>query len=158
MSSKHLSFVTDTATMCIFDLVCLRHRLQDDPDWWAIPAHEVGEVNDANVGFLNLGEDGRYNVTILEERPIGACAFLNLKGPTGRFFIGCGEEVTGGGLEPEGIRGGGFIELPAANYRLSARRDGHLVLLHFEQLPSSCRDVRNSFLEPVRLDSLYKTP
>jgi hypothetical protein len=28
-------FVTDTATMCIFDIACLKHRFDDDIDWWS---------------------------------------------------------------------------------------------------------------------------
>ena len=30
---REFSFATDTATMCIFDVECLKHRLADDADW-----------------------------------------------------------------------------------------------------------------------------
>ncbi|WP_373275999.1 DUF6386 family protein, partial [Serratia marcescens] len=56
--NKTFSFTTDTATLSIFDLVSLNHRVSDDADWWSIPEDELEEVNKGNVLFLNLGEDG----------------------------------------------------------------------------------------------------
>ena len=52
------NFVTDTSTMCVFDIASLKHRLEDDADWWSIPDAELKEVNQGNVAFLNLGIDG----------------------------------------------------------------------------------------------------
>jgi hypothetical protein len=149
--ANRFSFVTDTATMCVFDLTCLKHRLGDDADWWSIPREEMAEVNDGNVAFLGLGEDGRYEVTVVDEPLSGDFTAVNLKCPSGRFFIGCGEEVSSDGLEPEGIRGGGFLVLPTGNYRMSAKHTREGILVHFQRLGEHGGDLRNAFHRPVRL-------
>ncbi|HBB6707893.1 TPA: hypothetical protein F6U86_005168, partial [Serratia marcescens] len=64
--NKTFSFTTDTATLSIFDLVSLNHRVSDDADWWSIPEDELEEVNKGNVLFLNLGEDGQYTVRVVD--------------------------------------------------------------------------------------------
>jgi hypothetical protein len=107
--------------MCVFDLKAIKHRLHDDADWWSIPAEELEEVNAGNVAFLNLGTDGVFTVDVVEEQCPGGVTSL-LRCPSGRVFIGAGEEVTSDGLEPEGIRGGGFLEIAPGNYELSAVR------------------------------------
>ena len=63
-----VEFVTDTATMCIFDPASLKHRLDDDCDWWSIADSELEEVNRGNVAFLNLGSDGVYSFTLEKDR------------------------------------------------------------------------------------------
>lgn len=54
--------VTDTATLCLYDLAALKHRLEDTSDWWSIPVDELAEVNAGHCLFLNLGADGVYEV------------------------------------------------------------------------------------------------
>ncbi|WP_411735261.1 DUF6386 family protein [Paenibacillus sp. M2] len=54
--------VTDTATLCLYDLAALKHRAEDTSDWWSIPVDELAEVNAGHCLFLNLGADGVYEV------------------------------------------------------------------------------------------------
>ncbi|WWM60110.1 DUF6386 family protein [Paenibacillus tundrae] len=54
MRQVPFSFITDTATMCIYDLGTLKHRLQDTVDWWSIPEDELAEVNAGHCLFINL--------------------------------------------------------------------------------------------------------
>ena len=61
---KIISIQTDTATLVIYDLMSLKHRINDDADWWSLPEDEVEEINKGNVLFLNLGDDGNYKVDI----------------------------------------------------------------------------------------------
>ncbi|WP_430444408.1 DUF6386 family protein [Sphingorhabdus contaminans] len=58
---------TDTATICIFDKTCLAHRKDDVGDCWSAPRNELEEVASGNALFLNLGQDGTYNVNIFSE-------------------------------------------------------------------------------------------
>nr|WP_238935486.1 DUF6386 family protein [Enterobacter hormaechei] len=99
-----IHFQTNTATVVIYDLVSLKHRVNDDADWWSLPEDEVVEINKGNVLFLNVGDDGTYKVYIKNdvEEYIGAL-FLNV--PSGKVFIGAGEDVTGGDLEPDDSEG-----------------------------------------------------
>jgi hypothetical protein len=78
---------TNTATIVIYDLMSLKHRLNDDVDWWSLPEDEVEEINKGNVLFLNLGDDGTYKVHIKRDvdESTGSL-FLNV--PSGKVFIG----------------------------------------------------------------------
>ena len=59
---------------------------------------------------------------------------MSLNCPSGRVFVGAGEEVTGEGLEPEAIRGGAFIKLSPGWYSLRANSLGYTIALSFEAL------------------------
>lgn len=146
MSDKEFSFVTDTATMCVFDVVCLKHRLKDYADWWTTPDAELSEVNAGSVAFIGLGDDGKYTVSIVRELH-SAQAEVCLRVPSGRVFIGAGEEVTSDGLEPEAIRGGAFIELDPGNYKMLVRKERASLLIKFIGSEGST----NSFKNPIRL-------
>ncbi|MFZ6735067.1 DUF6386 family protein [Undibacterium sp. Ji42W] len=139
-------FVTDTATMCVFDLACLKHRLEDDADWWSIPNAEIQEVNKGNVAFLNLESDGKYSVSIVDavDEP-DAC--VNLKFSSGRVFFGAAEEVSSDGLEPEALRGGIFLEFPAGLYALHIKKTGFSISLAIKISDIST----NSFCSVVRI-------
>jgi hypothetical protein len=51
-------FTTDTSTLCVFDLASLRHRLEDDADWWVYPPEvQVAEANAGSAAFIDLGAD-----------------------------------------------------------------------------------------------------
>lgn len=63
---QKFSFSTDTATLSIFDFISLNHRVNDTPDWWSIPSDEIDEINNGNVLFFNLGEDGDYFVEVVD--------------------------------------------------------------------------------------------
>lgn len=127
---KTMPFVTDTATLCVFDVSRLKHRLDADADWWCVPEAEILEVNEGNAGFFGLGADGKYDLVLASD--VGSPKFsVNLQCPSGQVFIGAGEEVTSDGLEPEGLRGGGFIQLSPGNYCVSVSKDGNVIRIFF---------------------------
>jgi hypothetical protein len=108
---KIISIQTDTATLVIYDLMSLKHRINDDADWWSLPEDEVEEINKGNVLFLNLGDDGVYKVHIKNDvDEYTGSLFLNV--PSGSFHW-AGEDVTGGELEPDDsdVISGEFITL-----------------------------------------------
>ncbi len=143
---RTFTFVTDTATMCVFDVACLRHRLDDTADWWSIPADELAEVNAGHAGFFNLGSDGAYAVELCDDLP-DPQASVHLRVPSGRVFLGAAEEVTADGLEPEAAFGGAFLQLAPGNYRVLARRDDARIALAV--LPGG--DGANAFAGLVRI-------
>jgi hypothetical protein len=130
--NKTFSFTTDTATLSIFDLVSLKHRVSDDADWWSIPEDELEEVNKGNVLFLNLGEDGQYTVRVVDNISENyKSLFLNV--PSGMVFVGAGEDTSGGDLEPDGsdYMSGVFLILDIGNYEVRFRRDSLDIVISF---------------------------
>ncbi|MDN2676495.1 MULTISPECIES: DUF6386 family protein [unclassified Janthinobacterium] len=125
-----VSIVTGTATLCVFDPALLRHKLEDDCDWWSIPSAELAAVNAGQVAFFNVGGDGAYDIALHAELA-EPHVVVHLAVVSGRVFIGAGEDVTGGGLEPDTAYGGLFVDVPAGSYRLQARRDGARISLAF---------------------------
>ena len=77
-----IHFQTNTATVVIYDLVSLKHRVNDDADWWSLPEDEVVEINKGNVLFLNVGDDGTYKVYIKND--VEAVSYTHLTLPTNR--------------------------------------------------------------------------
>ncbi len=72
---KQFEFATDTATMCVYDIGALKHRLNDTADWWSLPSEELAEVNNGNAAFINLQSDGKYSVKFDENlEAVGALA------------------------------------------------------------------------------------
>lgn len=122
--------VTGTATLCVFDPALLRHKLDDESDWWSIPSAERAAVNAGQVAFFNVGGDGAYDLVVHDELA-EPHASVHLAIVSGRVFVGAGEDVTGGGLEPDTAYGGLFVDVPAGNYRVQAHRDGDLISLAF---------------------------
>ncbi|MGP2886174.1 DUF6386 family protein [Serratia marcescens] len=130
--NKTFSFTTDTATLSIFDLVSLNHRISDDADWWSIPEDELEEVNKGNVLFSNLGEDGQYMVRVVDNISENyKSLFLNV--PSGKVFVGAGEDTSGGDLEPDGsdYMSGVFLILDIGNYEVRFRRDSLDIVISF---------------------------
>lgn len=119
-------FVTGTATICVFDPEALKHRLADYSDWWSDEDEEIKEINAGNVLFVALGSDGRYEVEVRPNSPFdepGVSAVL--KCPSGNVFVGPGEDVTGGDLEPTGRRTTGrFTLLNPGRYEVKVCRLG----------------------------------
>lgn len=122
---------TDTATACIFDPACLRHRKSDVGDWWSIPECELEEVNNGNALILNLGSDGTYHFNLIDQSIEGVQ--LQLKVPSGRLFVGPGEELTGGDLEPDDSWGGEFLDVEPGLYVCTLARKGNVVDVHLRQ-------------------------
>jgi len=144
MEIKEFEFATDTATLCVFDPSRLKHRLHDDADWWTTSDSELIEVNKGNVAFFGLGSDGIFRVVIVDVAlPSSVC--VNVQVPSGSVFIGAGEEVTSGGLEPEGLRGV-FIKLPAGNYSVAAKRAGSSLSIAFTQGSKGTNEFTGSVL------------
>ncbi|WP_434924532.1 DUF6386 family protein [Enterobacter asburiae] len=130
--NKSINIQTDTATLVIYDLMSLKHRIDDDADWWSLPEDEVEEINKGNVIFLNLGDDGAYKVHIKNE--VDKCTgSLFLSVPSGKVFIGAGEDVTGGDLEPDDSDAisGEFISLEPGSYEVKYKKQGSDVLVSF---------------------------
>ncbi|HIE0609100.1 DUF6386 family protein [Serratia marcescens] len=130
--NKTFSFTTDTATLLIFDLVSLKHRVSDDADWWSIPEDELEEVNKGNVLFLNLGEDGQYTVRVVDNISENyKSLFLNV--PSGKVLVGAGEDTSGGDLEPDGsdYMSGVFLIMDIGNYEVRFRRDSLDIVISF---------------------------
>ena len=40
-AGKLVTIVTGTATVCVFDPALVRHKLDDDCDWWSLPGAEL---------------------------------------------------------------------------------------------------------------------
>ena len=122
----HTRFKTDTATLIVVDPACVRHRLDDDADWWSVPADEVVEINRGNALFVNLGSDGDYDLDVTTDvPPAGAkCADALIRNESGRFFVGAGEHMTSEGMEPEAAHGNVYVECPPGTYRVVVRMIG----------------------------------
>ncbi len=150
MSLLDFSFVTDTATLCIFDIEQLKHHLDSDADWWCWPPDaQLTELSKGNVAFVDLGADGRYFGSVQAE-PLQVFQFqfrLNTQG--GRLFIGAGEEVTSEGLEPECIRGGLYYPVSRACSLIQISRDSD-GKIHLAVLPSE-GSAENQNALPLRL-------
>lgn len=146
MAPDAFTFFTDTATLCVFDPAGLRHKLDDDCDWWSIPCAELAAVNAGQAAFFNLGGDGAHALAVLAT-VADPQASVHIAVVSGRVFIGAGEDVTGGGLEPDAACSGRFMDLPPGGYRVLARRDGARISLAF--LPDA--RSRNAFGDLVRL-------
>ncbi|MEJ3717331.1 DUF6386 family protein [Paenibacillus polymyxa] len=147
MAISPFQFTTDTATLCLFDTQALKHRLNDEPDWWSIEADELGELNAGNAAFLNLGADGTYEVVITDhiEQPT---VRLFLKVPSGNIFIGAGEGATGGELEPDCVWGGSFLSVQPGLYEcLASRGENNRIYLSLKK----GSEGSNSFTSLVRL-------
>ena len=145
-ADKLVTIVTGTATVCVFDPALVRHKLDDDCDWWSIPGAELAAVNAGQVAFFNVGGDGAYDIALYAELA-EPHASVHLAVVSGRVFIGAGEDVTGGGLEPDTACGGLFVDVPAGRYRVQARRDGAHISLVF--VPDACSS--NAFGDLVRI-------
>ncbi|EOC5257293.1 DUF6386 family protein [Enterobacter asburiae] len=129
---KIISIQTDTAALVIYDLMSLKHRINDDADWWSLPEDEVEEINKGNLLFLNLGDDGAYKVHIKNDvDEYTGSLFLSV--PSGKVFIGAGEDVTGGDLEPDDSDAisGEFIYLDPGSYEVKYKKQGSDVLVSF---------------------------
>ncbi|MBP2198255.1 DUF6386 family protein [Pantoea cypripedii] len=139
---KRFSFTTDTATLSVFDLASLKHRVNDDPDWWSIPDDEIDEINKGNVIFLNLGSDGDYTVEIHDDLNEGYRA-LSLKVPAGRVFIGAGEDTSGGDLEPDGsdYMSGVFLEFSPGAYEVKFKKEQHNIKLSFAKSEGGVNNI-----------------
>ncbi|EOF4341219.1 DUF6386 family protein [Enterobacter hormaechei] len=116
----------------IYDLVSLKHRVNDDADWWSLPENKVEEINKGNVLFLNFGDDGVYKVLTKHDVDEYTGA-LFLKVPSGKVVIGAGEDVTDGDLQPDDsdVISGELIILESGSYEVKYKKQSSEVLISF---------------------------
>lgn len=145
--NSQISITTDTATLSIFDLASLKHRFDDTPDWWSIEEDEIEEINQGNVIFLNLGADGQYLIEVCET--LHGAEFLYLKVPSGRVFVGAGEDTTGGELQPDmsDYSSGKILELPKGNYQVFFAKNGNTIQISFVKSSKGENHLEN----PIRI-------
>lgn len=132
--SNVFSFMTDTATLAVFDLQAIQHRKSDTADWWSIPEDELDEMNKGNIAFIDIGNDGFYTINLcgnIEDADVK----VNINCPSGEIFIGAGEDTTGGDLEPDDpeYRSGKIIFLPTGNYEISVKKKDDKLLIAFKK-------------------------
>ncbi|MEQ9902811.1 MULTISPECIES: DUF6386 family protein [Pectobacterium] len=142
----NFNIFTDTATIVIFDLQSLKHRITDTADWWSIEEDEIDEINNGNAVFLNLGSDGEYLINIVEYlNDYDGVAYINA--PSGNIFIGAGEDTTGGDLEPDDINSvsGSFIKLLPENYAVKFKRVDNNIYISFALSKESKNNIKKSF-------------
>jgi hypothetical protein len=146
-------FVTDTATLCLFDEEVMKHRLDDTADWWSDPFEELEEVNEGNALFIGLRSDGKYKARIrLDDRAApGNALTARVKCSSGHLFVGPGEEMCGEGIGPDTETGGVFLDLAPATYEASIRFTalGELEI----NLRRTEDEASNSFPAPLALTS-----
>lgn len=138
-------FYTSTATVVVYDLEGLRHRLDDDVDWWADPQAEMDELNQRNLLIVGLGFDGFYELDIAEEVDFPRSYSLHF--PSGKIFIGPGEALTGGGAEPDETCDGIFLDLAPGDYKVG-------VTLSDDQLRIGVirsETFDNAVVEPIKI-------
>ncbi|WP_339166737.1 DUF6386 family protein [Paenibacillus sp. FSL R5-0341] len=133
---RTFQMVTDTATMCLYDLATLKHRVEDTSDWWSIPEDELAEVNAGHCLFLNLGADGVYEVEwSLEdvegdpERVAERGKVYHLQVPSGHVYLGAADDVSGGELEPDETCEGVLFQLKPGNYACIVSREASRIAI-----------------------------
>jgi hypothetical protein len=153
MKSRTFEFVTDTATLTIFDPAAIRHRSTDTADWWTIHSDALEEINACNIAIIDLGADGRFDVRfgpVSEEDAKAPSVSMNLKCPSKTIFVGAGEEITGDGLEPECLRGGTFIRTKTKVIVVHvSRQSDNSLLIDYDELNEA---TANEFSILPRLD------
>jgi len=118
--------VTDTASVAVFDLAALVHRVDDECDWWADPGDELKELRARNLLIVGLGSDGIYEVEVTDTQVENASVF-SLLAPSGIIFVGAGEGLSGGGYQPNGSGSGYLISVDAGEYSVSVGRVGDVL-------------------------------
>jgi hypothetical protein len=120
-------FLTDTATLAVFDPERLRHRVHDAADWWTDDATQLEEVQAGAMALVSLGSDGVYHARITDEELTSderdyateVIADLGVEVISGRLYIGPGECQPGGDAEfsASDVERGALVELPPGAYR-----------------------------------------
>lgn len=148
--------VTDTATLCLYDLAALKHRFEDTSDWWSIPEDELSEVNAGHCLFLNLGADGVYEVEwSLEDAEVESDSddvvkrekVYHLQVPSGHVYLGAADDVTGGELEPDETCEGVMFQLNPGNYACIISREASRIAI--VMTPST--QGKNTLAELIRI-------
>jgi len=167
-----MKIVTDTATLVIYDVSQLKHRLDDGVDWWLDLDEEIDEINKGNVLFVGLSEDGAYDIDISKEIVgdelehsedssdsdsdsdfISTSSTIQaiLKNTSGRFYIGPGESVTSEGEEPVESVAGHFFNVTPGSYQVSISSVGNNIKIRL--LPITIFTENNFEESPVLYDN-----
>ena len=141
-------FVTDTATLSVFDLQALAHRIGDDPDWWCSSEAELAELNAGNAALVGLGADGAFRGIVSEPGSFVPTYSFVLNCPSGKVFVGAGEETTSDGMEPDCTLGGMLMELAPGSYAFYIAAEGGELRLAWERLSGK---ASNAFESAIRL-------
>jgi Family of unknown function (DUF6386) len=120
-----LTLRIDTSTLCVFDPVCLRHRLQDAPDWWTVPQVAAVEINARNALFFELGADGVYDVEVRSRMTEKGVSGL-LRCPSGSLYFG--DFATADGVEPS-IEQDVVLRVDPGDYTVGVARGGPFALV-----------------------------
>jgi hypothetical protein len=142
---------TDTATLAIFDPARLRHRLADPVDWWTVWEWIAAEMNGGNLLAVDLQADGVYHVTIHLDanRPDDAEQTVGglLACDGGSVYVGPGEQIIGGGLEPDASLGGLFLPITPGVYHVRVSRPDDAELeIWFEVVTGPARNALSDYL------------
>lgn len=137
---------TDTATICIFDLVAIQYRKDDVGDWWSIPRDREVEIVKRSALFIDVGDDGNYQVEVVQNPAEGMLEFC-LASPSGKAFVGPGEEMSGAGFEPTGEWGGIFIPVDGPYQRVSVVRRRDAIYLNMRPT----EPFENDAIESIQL-------
>ena len=149
MTKQSCMISTDTATICLFDLVAMQHRKDDIGDWWSFPRERELEIANSTVLFIDVGDDGDYEVEVHQiwgEEEVGFC----LASPSERLFVGPGEEMSGAGFEPTGEWGGMFVSVDGPYQRVAITRRQNVITIAlrptepFQNERVDCVPLRNS--------------
>lgn len=124
------SIVTDTATIAIFDLASLEHRIHDDSDWWTCELFPElqKELKQNNLYLINTKFDGQFEVAIVNEP--SQSNYSKLKCRSRKLFIVCGEEIPSEGLTPQCLRGGTEITVESSIVNVAHFTRGPSVAIH----------------------------
>src|SRR5690606_31437992 len=123
----NFQFSTDTAELAIFDPERLLHRKDEAGDWWTLQRENLLELNAGNLLSRDLGADGLYSVDVekIAGGQISSTSIkANLNVGSGSIFIGAGEDITGGELEPDERFGGRYESLEPGWYNIREARGG----------------------------------
>ncbi len=107
MTSQTFIVQTDTATVALFDMATLRHRIDDDGDWWTVDVSAEPEVSSGKVCIVSVADDGGHQVRVStegltpDERAYASdMVKCGLEVSSGRVHVLAGEWLPGEGLTP----------------------------------------------------------
>ncbi|EEG87487.1 hypothetical protein PROPEN_00384 [Proteus penneri ATCC 35198] len=106
-------------------------------------------MNKGNIAFIGLGNDGFYTINLcdkIEDPDVR----ININCPSGKVFIGAGEDTTGGDLEPDDpkYRAGEIIFLPVGDYEISLKKVSNILFISI----IFSKENLNKFENVLRLD------
>ena len=138
---KTTRIATDASTIAVFDLSNLEHKVAGDGDWWTYEKDEelLTELDNHNLYLINTRFDGVFDVEVISTPSMSMPKELH--SPSRQVYIVCGEELPGGGLRPECIRGGMIYQVDSERLFVSHTQDGNRIKINIWSQPPSPGDV-----------------